>query len=344
MKKLQNVLYVTLEDGYLHVQGDTVCVQSGNEVRGRFPGHILESIACFGNTSVSTPLLAYCGERGIGLSFFSEHGRFMGRMEGPVRGNVLLRTKQYAAAQNLTMAAAYAQTVTLCKIANSRAVLLRAARESGPSREEESASLARAAVQLSELANGMDGQSSMESVRGIEGAAAQTYFGAFQAMIRQNASFFLFDGRSRRPPLDPVNAVLSFLYAMLAHDYRSALEGVGLDPCVGFLHALRPGRPSLALDMMEELRAPLCDRLTLSLINLRILCERDFDLSPTAAFLNDKGRKEVLTAWQKRKTETITHEYLGEQIQIGLIPHVQAQLMARSIRGELKHYPPFLWR
>lgn len=344
MKKLQNVLYVTLEDGYLHVEGDTVCVRAGSEIRGRFPGHILQSIACFGNMSISTPLMAYCGERGIGLSFFSEHGRFMSRMEGPVRGNVLLRTKQYATAQDVKAAVPYAQAVSFCKIANSRTILLRAARESGPSREEQGSSLMQAATQLSELAQSLETQSSIESIRGIEGAAAQTYFGAFPAMIRQNSSFFSFDGRSRRPPLDPVNAVLSFLYAMLAHDYRSALEGVGLDPCVGFLHAMRPGRPSLALDMMEELRAPLCDRLTLSLINLRVLSEREFTLSPTAVYLNDKGRKEVLTAWQKRKTETITHEYLDEQIPIGLIPHVQAQLMARSIRGELRHYPPFLWR
>jgi CRISPR-associated protein Cas1 len=344
MKKLQNVLYVTLEDGYLHVEGDTVCVRAEGEIRGRFPGHILESIACFGNTTVSSPLLAYCGERGIGLSFFSEHGRFMGRLEGPVRGNVLLRTKQYAVAQNPDRAACFAQILALCKTANSRTVLLRAARESGAGREEQGDQLLQVAGRLSELARGLGAGSGVESIRGMEGAVAQAYFGAFPAMIRQNSAFFAFQGRSRRPPLDPVNAVLSFLYAMLAHDYRSALEGVGLDPCVGFLHTMRPGRPSLALDMMEELRAPLCDRLTLSLINLRVLSEKEFDLSPTAVYLNEKGRKEVLTAWQKRRRETIAHEYLGEQIEIGLIPHIQAQLMARSIRGELENYPPFLWR
>ncbi len=343
MKKLQNVLYVTLEDGYVHVEGDTVCVRAGSEVRGRFPGHILESIACFGNTTVSTPLLAYCGERGIGLSFFSEHGRFMGRMEGPVRGNVLLRTRQYAVAQDPDRAVSFSRAISLDKIANSRMVLLRSARENDSDREEQSTCLLEAAARLSELAGGLEGED-VESIRGIEGAAAQAYFGAFPAMIRQNNSFFAFNGRSRRPPLDPVNAVLSFLYAMLAHDYRSALEGVGLDPCVGFIHVMRPGRPSLALDLMEELRAPLCDRLALSLINLRVLSEREFALSPTAVYLNDKGRKEVLTAWQKRKQETITHEYLDTKIQIGLIPHVQAQLMARSIRGELENYPPFLWR
>ncbi len=344
MKKLQNVLYVTLEDGYLHVEGDTVCVREGDEIRGRFPGHLLESIVCFGNTTVSTPLLSYCGERGIGLSYFSEYGRFMGRMEGPVRGNVLLRTRQYAAAQDADAAGRFAQNIVLGKLANSRAVLLRAAREGGSAREAQNARLQQAAEQLSESARSLDARSGVETVRGTEGAAAQAYFGAFSAMIRQNSEFFVFNGRSRRPPLDPVNAVLSFLYAMLTHDCRSALEGVGLDPYVGFLHAMRPGRPSLALDLMEELRAPLCDRLALSLINLRVLSERDFELSPTAVFLNDKGRKEVLTAYQKRKTETITHEFLDEQIKIGLIPHVQAQLLARCVRGELQEYPPLLWR
>ena len=344
MKKLQNVLYVTLEDGYLHVDGDTVCIREGNEIRGRFPGHILESIVCFGKTTVSTPLLAYCGERGIRLSFFSEHGRFMSRVDGPVRGNVLLRTKQYAVAQQPDKAVCFSKILALCKIVNCRILLLRCARESGSGREEQSNRLLQAATQLSEFALNLESQNSIASIRGTEGAAAQAYFEAFPAMIRQNNSFFSFNSRSRRPPLDPVNAVLSFLYAMLAHDYQSALEGVGLDPYVGFLHTIRPGRPSLALDMMEELRAPFCDRLALSMINLRILSEQDFDLSPTAVYLNDKGRKVVLTALQKRKRETITHEYLGEQIQIGLIPHVQAQLMARSIRGELENYPPFIWR
>jgi CRISPR-associated protein Cas1 len=338
------VLYVTLDNGYVHVDGDTVAVMVGNETKGRFPGHLLESIVCFGNTTVSTPLIAYCGERGISLAFFSEFGRFMGRVEGPIRGNVLLRTRQYAVIGDETLSAAIASAIVLAKIANCRAILLRAARESGEKRQHQAGRLHDAAAKLGTLTELITDTTSLDTIRGVEGIAAQTYFSVFQDMIRVNTDLFDFRGRSRRPPQDPVNAVLSFLYALLAHDYRSALEGVGLDPYAGFLHALRPGRPSLALDMMEELRAPLCDRLALSLINLRMLSDTDFTATPTGVFLNDKGRKQVLSSWQSRKRETISHDFLHETPPIGLLSHLQSQLMARYIRGDLESYPPFLWR
>ncbi|NLG38116.1 MAG: CRISPR-associated endonuclease Cas1, partial [Clostridiales bacterium] len=263
------------------MDGDTVAVIAGDETKGRFPGHLLESIVCFGNTTVSTPLIAYCGERGISLAFFSQFGRFMGRVEGPVRGNVLLRTRQYAVMGDETLSTSIASAIVLAKIANCRSILLRAARESGEKRQQQASRLHDTAAKLGTLAELITDTTSLDTIRGVEGIAAQTYFSVFQDMIRGNTEVFDFRGRSRRPPLDPVNAVLSFLYALLAHDYRSALEGVGLDPYAGFLHVLRPGRPSLALDMMEELRAPLCDRLALSLINLRMLSETDFAATPT---------------------------------------------------------------
>jgi CRISPR-associated protein Cas1 len=341
MKPLLNILYVLTENSYLSKQGETICVHVGGAEKVRVPIHTLEAVMCFGNTTVSTPLIAFCGEKGIGLSFYSDQGRFYGRIEGPVRGNVLLRTKQYSVAQ-ADQSLILAKNFVATKIANSRNVLLRSARDAN--NVEAGQKLKKAAQEISHLASQLQAAESHDQIRGIEGIVANRYFAVFNSMIKTSTDDFVFEKRSKRPPLDRVNALLSFLYMLLAHDIRSALEGVGLDPAVGFLHAVRPGRPSLALDLMEELRAPLCDRLALSLINLKQLQANDFELTPTAVNMTDAARKTVLVAWQKRKKEEITHPFLEEKIPIGLIPHVQAQLLARYLRGDIDFYPPFHWR
>lgn len=342
MKKLLNTLYVLTEDSYISKQGETICVHVGGEEKVRVPAHTIESVVCFGNTTVSTPLLAFCGEKGIGLVFLNEYSRFYGRLEGPVKGNVLLRRAQYLATENKVKTSTLAFWFVTTKVANTRNTLLRAARES----EDEFAinALLEAAANLSRLVKTMDPNMPVEQIRGIEGNAAATYFSVFDYMIKANKQDFYFKARSRRPPLDNVNTLISFLYALLLNDTRSALEGVGLDPAAGFLHALRPGRPSLALDLIEELRSPLCDRLAISLINLKQLQQKDFESSLTGVLLSAEAKKIILTAWQKRKREEITHPYLNEKIQIGLIPYVQAQLLARYLRGDIAEYPPFLWK
>ena len=342
MKHLLNVLYVVTEDSYISKQGETICVHVGGEEKVRVPAHTVESIVCFGHTTVSTPLLGFLGERGIGLSFLSESGRFYSRMEGPVRGNVLLRRAQYTTACDGAKSGQLAYWFVVCKIANSRNVLLRAAREHTD--PNTAANLKKAAEDLAAIVVALRPDAGLDTLRGLEGSAAYIYFGAFDGMIRANREDFYFRGRSRRPPLDNMNAIMSFLYALLTNDVRSALEAVGLDPAMGFLHALRPGRPSLALDLMEELRAWLCDRLALSLVNLRQLQGKDFETTPTSVHLADKARRELITAWQKRKREELQHPFLEESVPIGLIPFVQAQLLARHLRGDLDSYPPFHWK
>jgi CRISPR-associated protein Cas1 len=342
MKHMLNVLYVVTEDSYISKQGETICVHVGGDEKVRVPAHTVESVVCFGHTTVSTPLLGFLGERGIGLSFLGESGRFYSRMEGPMRGNILLRKAQYAAAADGVKTGHLAYWFVVCKIANSRNVLLRAAREH--SDEDAAASLRRAAEGMAAVVASLRPEAGVDRLRGLEGSAAYIYFGAFDNMIRANREDFFFRGRSKRPPQDKMNAIMSFLYALLANDVRSALEAVGLDPAMGFLHALRPGRPSLALDLMEELRAWLCDRLALSLVNLRQLQGKDFETTPTGVHLNDQVRRELITAWQRRKREEVEHPFVEERIPIGLIPFVQAQLLARYLRGDLDCYPPFHWK
>ncbi len=341
MKRLLNTLYVLTEDSYLSKQGETICVHVGGLEKVRVPIHTLESILCFGNTTVSTPLIAFCGEKGIGLAFYSDQGRFYGRIEGPVRGNVLLRTRQYSVART-EQALLLAKNFVATKIVNSRNVLLRSARDSND--HESDRKLKKAAQEIAYLSSQLMTAENLDQVRGIEGIAANRYFAVFDYMIKVNKEDFSFEKRSKRPPLDRVNALLSFLYMLLANDIRSALEGVGLDPAVGFLHAMLPGRPSLALDLMEELRAPLCDRLALTLINLKQVQGDGFELTPTAVRMTEETRKTVITAWQKRKKDTITHPFLEEKMPIGLISHIQAQLLARYLRGDLDIYPPFHWK
>lgn len=340
MKKLLNVLYVLTENCYLSKEGDCILVSKPDGTKARFPAHIIESISCHCTTAVSTPFLGFCAEKGISVSFFSYSGRFFARTSGPSHGNVLLRVAQYDAMRDEHHALSLARNFVLGKLANSRLIILRAAREAGAGQREELDSVAE---RLAAVARDVSKAQSVESIRGLEGAAAQAYFSVFDRMIKPESPL-RFGIRTRRPPQDAVNAMLSFAYTLLVSDARSALEGVGLDACVGYLHALRPGRPALALDLIEELRAPLCDRFVLSLLNLRTAKEAGFVSGPTSVIMTDAMRKTFLDAWQQRKRETIVHPFLGEKIEIGLILHIQAQLLAKHLRSEIAEYPPFLWR
>lgn len=342
MKKLLNTLYVMTPDSYLFSQNEAVVVKVGGTEKVRVPGHTLEAILCFGNTTVSTPLIAFCGERGIGISFFSEYGRFFGRISGPTHGNILLRQRQFAAVADPLFSVRLARGFLLGKLINAREVLSRGARERGDSGQKEA--LSRAVEQLRDAGKGLRECIGLDSLRGVEGRAAAAYFGVFDLLLHAPNSDLSFDGRNRRPPEDPVNALLSFLYTLLKNDIQSALEGVGLDPAAGFLHTLRPGRPALALDLMEELRAPLCDRLALALINRGQITEESFESLSQPVLLTEKARKTVISAWQSRKREIILHPFLKEKISIGLIPFAQSQLLARVLRNELDEYPPFHWR
>ncbi len=297
-----------------------------------------------GQVSASAPLMGLCAERSVVLVFLTEYGRFLARVHGPVSGNVLLRREQYRRADNLDGCAAIASTITAAKIANSRTVLQRALRDRPEGKN--SKALQATVDHLATLQRGVLGRGdNLDSVRGSEGAAARAYFDVFDHLIIHQRKHFRFAGRNRRPPLDPINALLSFLYTLLRCDVASALEGVGLDPAVGYLHRDRPGRPSLALDLMEELRPLLADRLALSLINRRQIKDSGFKVSESGAVtMDDTTRKSVLVAYQERKRDTIRHPYLEEDMMVGLMPHIQAQLFARHLRGDLDAYPAFIWR
>lgn len=343
MKRLLNTLYVTTQGAYLARDGETVIVRIEEETALRVPVHTLGSIVCFGRVSCSPPLMGLCGERGVAISFLSENGRFYARIEGPVSGNVLLRREQYRRADSAEASAEIARAVVAAKIANCRTVLLRAARDHADNIDI--APLEAAADNLAAVIGELAEPVPLDVVRGCEGRAARAYFDVFDSLITSQKDDFFFRDRSRRPPLDNMNALLSFYYTLLAHDVRAALEAVGLDPQVGFLHRDRSGRPSLALDLMEELRPVLADRLALSLVNRQQVKARDFHRSESGAVtMSDDARKEVLIAYQKRKQEEIHHPFLDEKIAIGLLPHAQALLLARHIRGDLDAYPPFFWR
>ena len=340
MKHLLNTLYVTTQGAYLSKDGETVLVRVEKETRLRVPLHTLSGIVCFGQVSCSPPLMGFCAEKDVALSFLTEHGKFLARVQGPVNGNVLLRREQYRRADDETGSATIARAVVQAKIANCRTVLLRGIREhGGNSQIEDAASRLARSIEMLETAQSVDG------VRGIEGDGARNYFSVFDCLITTAKEHFFFRERSRRPPLDKVNALLSFLYTLLVHDIVGALETVGLDPSVGFLHRDRPGRPGLALDLMEELRPVLADRLALSLINRRQVDEEGFQTAEGGGVvMDDATRKEVLLAWQKRKQEEIQHPFLGERVAFGLVPYVQALLLARRLRGDLDAYPAFFWR
>jgi CRISP-associated protein Cas1 len=346
MKRHLNTLYVTTEGAYVRKDGTNIVVEADGTERARVPVHMLGSMVCFGRVSVSPPLMGFCAEAGVTITYLSQHGRFLARVEGPISGNVLLRHEQHLCSDNSSIATAIVRGIVAAKAANQRAVLQRALRDHGPSMDlPDRAALEAAIDRLLRIARSTLKPSDIDGLRGLEGEAGRTYFGAFGKMLRTSEQTIRFTGRNRRPPLDPVNAVISFLYTLLVHDCRSALETVGLDPFVGFLHRLRPGRPSLALDLMEELRPHLADRLALTLFNRGELKARDFRVMENGAvLLEDAVRKNVLIAYQNRKKDEVTHEFLDEKTSIGLLPHLQAQLLARTLRGDLDAYPALIWK
>lgn len=346
MRRQLNTLYVSTEGAWLKKDGANIVMQVEGAERARLPAHMLESLVCIGRVLVSSPLLGYCAEQGISVCYLTQHGKFLARVEGPVSGNVLLRREQYRRSDDRPRCAAIVRNVLLGKVHNQRVVIGRALRDHGAGLDEAAHSeLTQVRKRLQRILDRLLQETDLDVMRGLEGDAAQIYFSVFCQLLRTNGTVLRFSGRSRRPPTDPVNAVLSFLYTLLTHDCRSALETVGLDPAVGFLHRDRPGRPSLALDLMEEFRAVLADRLTLSLLNRRQVNERDFvTLDNGAVSLKDDARKTVLTAYQERKREELRHPLLEDQVPIGLLPAIQAQLLARHLRGDLEAYPPFLWK
>ena len=344
MKKHLNTLFVTTQGAYLAKEGETVHVRANRETLLRVPVHTLGGIVCFGNVTCSPFLMGFCGEKDVTVSFLTERGRFLARVQGPVSGNVLLRREQYRRADDMAFSADMARAFLTGKLANSRTVLQRALRDHNE--KINSNEVNRSVMQVGRaLKRLQDENTELDKVRGIEGEAAQAYFEVFDHLIVAQKEYFAFSGRNRRPPLDRVNCLLSFIYTLLLHDVRSALESVGLDPAVGYLHRDRPGRPSLALDMMEEFRPFFADRLVLSLINLNKVRKEGFETMESGAVkMNDETRKTVLVAYQKRKQDEMVHPFLEEKISVGLLFHIQALLLSRFMRGDLDGYPAFIWK
>lgn len=343
MNELLNVLYVQTQGAYLQLDSDTVRVIVEGETKLRAPLLRLGGIVLFGQVSVSPFLVHRCAEDGRSLVWLDRSGSFKARVEGPTRGNVLLRRAQHLALSHPERQWRIARQIVAAKIQNSRQVLMRAARESYHALDREQ--LATAASYLARVLRQLRKMTGLDEIRGAEGDAARTYFSVFGCMVRGEREKLGPRGRTKRPPRDPMNALLSFLYALLRSECASALEGVGLDPQIGYLHALRPGRPALALDLMEELRPVLADRLALTLVNRRQVMENDFEETPGGAVrLKEDGRRTVIVAYQKRKEEQVRHRVLRQPIPLGLVPHVQARLLARYLRGDIKDYPPFLHR
>ncbi len=344
MKQVRNTLFITIEDSWVHKDGETITVHKDRKKIGQFPVHMIGEIVCMGyGISVSPQLVEHCAKEKVTVSYLDGRGKFLARLQGPTQGNVLLRRAQYRFADDITSALNISRCCVVAKIQNQRSILLRHLRNhSGCEGESQirtvldkmdiSIDTARRCCDLTEL-------------RGIEGAAAEEYFSVFDYLVLFPGPDFRFHKRSRRPPMDRINALLSYAYSILALDMRSALEAVGLDPYVGFLHAERPGRPALALDIMEEFRAPVADRLVLSLVNLRQINPAGFSIKPNGEVeMTDETRKIFLGAWQKRKREEILHPFFDENMETGMIYLSQARLLAKHIRGELDFYPAFLWR
>lgn len=343
MKKLLNTLYITSQESYLALDGENVVILESERELGRLPLHNLESIVSFGYRGASPALMGACVERNIILCFLTPQGKFLARVTGKDRGNVLLRKAQYACSEDETKSLFIAKNCILGKIYNARWVLERALRDH--SMQIDAERVKRASDFLNRSLNEVRICTDKDRLRGIEGEAASIYFGVFDELILQQKKDFSFQGRSKRPPLNNVNALLSFTYTLLANSTASALETFGLDPYVGFMHTDRPGRISLALDLMEELRAVLADRFVLTLINKRIVCAKDFEKKENGAvFMKDAARKLILGEWQKRKKEEITHPFLKEKVEWGMVTYVQSMLLARYLRGDLDAYPPFLWK
>ncbi|QUO21691.1 type I-C CRISPR-associated endonuclease Cas1 [Clostridiaceae bacterium Marseille-Q4143] len=343
MKRLLNTLYVTGKNRYLSLDGENVVIFDKQEEIGRIPLHNLQGIVTFGYTGASPALMGVCAERNIELTFMSGNGRFLARVTGEVKGNVILRKQQYRISENPYESIRYARNFITGKVYNSRWILERAIRDY-PMRVDTERLKEKSHFLYQSLENIRSCEDS-SILLGLEGEAASVYFSVFDELILQQKDSFYFHGRNKRPPLDRVNAMLSFAYSLLAGMCGSALEGVGLDPYVGFYHADRPGRISLALDLMEELRGVMADRFVLTMINKRVMKETHFiEKEDGAVLLNDAGRKVFLSAWQERKQEMIRHPFLNEKLEWGMIPHAQAMLLARCIRGDLDEYPPFFWK
>jgi CRISPR-associated protein Cas1 len=343
MRKLLNTLYVTTQGSYVHRDGETVVIEQEQKKILQVPVHMISSIICFGNVLCSPALLGFCAERGVSIAFLTEYGHFLASVHGPTSGNVLLRRNQYRMADSEESCRNISANIVAAKCANCRLILHRATRDHGEKIDTHTIKMASSSIER--LIGQIDPALDTDAIRGIEGMAAAEYFAVFNQLIVDQKDAFIFNDRNRRPPLDPVNALLSFIYTLLVHDIRSALETVGLDPAVGFLHKDRPGRPSLALDIMEEFRPVIADRLVLSLINRRQVNPKGFSRAASGAItMDDETRKTVLVEYQKRKQEEIYHPYIEETVQIGLLFFIQANLMARFIRGDIDGYPPFFWR
>lgn len=342
MKKHLNTLFITTQGAYLSKEGETVAVRVEGKTLAQFPIHTLDGIVCFGQMSCSPFLMGFCAQRNVSISFLTERGRYLAKVQGPVSGNVLLRREQYRRADKSESSSGIARSLIIGKISNSRTILQRAIRDHGERLDK--GAVRKAADELAALLKNLRGDNlSLDYIRGVEGRAGHVYFSVFDHLITAQKEGFIFSGRNRRPPLDPVNALLSFLYTLLCHDISSALESVGLDPAVGFFHQDRPGRPSLALDLMEEFRPFLVDRLILSLINRSQVIRKGFTVSESGAVrMDDETRKTVLTAYQTRKQEEIGHPFLGEKMPLGLFFFTQALLLARHLRGDLDGYPPII--
>jgi len=331
------------ENCYLSLEGENIVIQDGENTLGRFPLHTLENIVCFTYKGASPALMGACAEREIGMSFFSPRGAFLARVVGKEYGNVLLRKEQYRISDQEDRSIVYAKNMIVGKVFNCRWSVERTLRDHAHRVDAEK--LKHVSNVLYETLPQIDGVPELDKLRGIEGKAAEQYFSVYDDMILNQKEDFAFTSRNRRPPLDNVNALLSFAYTVLAGDCANALASVGLDPYVGFMHGDRPGRKSLALDVMEELRPVFVDRFILTLINTKVIQRSHFTKQKNnAVLLNDEGRKVFFTAWQNRKRESITHPYLKEKIAWGLVPYVQALLLARTIRGDMDEYPPFLWK
>lgn len=344
MKKHLNTLYITSDKAFLRKERETFIVEltdeEGNSSKAfQAPIHSIENIVCFGFKALTPQLMAFCAENNVGISYLTEQGKFLARVYGAQKGNVLLRKAQYAISENEFESLKIARNIIAAKVSNYRHILQRHQRNHP---DNSSDAVNQAIEKLGSRLRNIQNSQSLDELRGYEGECANQYFSVLSDLITSQKDDFKFERRTKRPPLDPANALLSFLYAILANDVRSSLETVGLDPQVGFLHQLRSGRPSLALDLMEEFRAYLGDRVMLNLINLKQINKKDFEVRESGEVrMSDNARKELLTSYQKRKQEEITHPFLGEKMTIGLLPHIQAQLLARYIRGDIENYPPF---
>ena len=341
-----NTVFVTTEGAWLRKDGENLVMEVEKVEKARLPLHMLQGLVCMGRVLISPQLMGYCCDKGICITYLSSYGKFLARVEGPVSGNVLLRREQYRRTDDPDQCASIVRNMLIGKILNQRSVLSRALRDYGDDYDPPvAAGLKQVVLRLKRIADQIPSVSQVDVLRGMEGDAAQLYFGVFDSLIRVSTPAMRFKGRTKRLPLDRVNALLSFLYTLLTHDCRSALESVGLDPAVGFLHRDRPGRPSLALDLMEDFRPVMADRLALSLINRRQLGEGDFEVGDNGAVtLNEASRKIVLCAWQDRKKESLQHSFIQESAPFGLFPFLQAQLLARHLRSDLDGYPPFVWK